>query len=563
MLAKWVGVMKFKIKKETSGLVLALAMAFPMGNAIAQVTYFDVNSGNATTGTMSLSTSTLNSGVLSSPSTLTTGANVFNYATVYFQPTTTGTYKLGQTSAPVDTVMIIYQGIFNAANPGTGALVGNDDTSQATHRTTVGNPSLAVSCGSSNLCPQVSTALVSGQQYTVLISTYNNGAALGLPLAFYSDGAGNFYAAPPPSVGVYSSASAMHNNPAFGGARVIDANSNLLNLFSSLSGDQLVSNAATQTLPLLTGASIMAAQGAMSGINRLVQARIDANRGLSSGDDFYGNKNLWMKPFGSWADQNDRNAVAGYKANTYGAAFGVDGTVSPAIRVGAAFAYARSDINGQSPVAAQSADVDVYQLIGYGSYALDERTEINFQADIGQNSTKGRRQIAFTSSVASSSYDSETAHLGVGIGRSYPLSGQTSLTPSMRVDYTWIKDKGYAESGAGLLNLNVSARTTEALVFGVDGKLVHQLNDKTSLVANLGVGYDALNEQAAITSAFAGAPSAAFVTYGIDPSPWLVRSGVGAVYRTKAGLEITGRYDAEYRESFLNQTASVKVRWAF
>lgn len=543
--------------------MLALAMMFPMGNAIAQVTYFDVNGGNATTGTMSLSTPTLDSGVLSTPSSLSTGANVFNFATVYFQPTTTGNYKLGQTSAPVDTVMIIYQGIFNAATPGAGALVGNDDTSQATHRTTVGNPTLATLCGSSDYCPQVSTSLVSGQQYTILISTYSSGDPLGLPLAFYSDGAGNFYAAPPPSVGVYSSASATHNNPAFGGARVIDANSNLLNLFSSLSGDQQVSDAATQTLPLLTGASTMAAQGAMSGINRLVQARIDANRGLSSGDDFYGNKYLWMKPFGSWADQNDRNAVAGYKANTYGAAFGIDGTVSPAIRIGAAFAYAKSDINGQSAVAPQSADVDVYQLIGYGSYAIDERTDINFQADIGQNATKGRRQIAFTSTVASSSYDSETAHLGAGIGRSYALSGQTSLTPSMRVDYTWIKDKGYAESGAGLLNLNVSARTSEALVFGIDGKLVHQLNDKTSLVANLGVGYDALNEQAAITSAFAGAPSAAFVTYGIDPSPWLVRSGVGATYRSKAGLEITGRYDAEYRESFLNQTASVKVRWAF
>lgn len=561
------GVVKFIINKKTNGLMLALAMAFPMGNAIAQVTYFNVNGGNATTGTMSLSTPTLNGGVLSTPSSLSTGANVFNYATVYFQPASTGTFKLGQTSAPVDSVMIIYQGIFNAAHPGSGALSGNDDTSQTTHRTTVGNPSLVVSCGgSSGLCPQVSTAMVSGQQYTVLISTFSTGASLGLPLAFYSDGAGNFYAAPPPpppSVGVYSSASAMHNNPAYAGARVIDANSNLLNLFSSLSGDQQVSNAATQTLPLLTGASMMAAQGAMGSVNRLVQARIDANRGLSSGDDFYGNKNLWMKPFGSWADQNDRNAVAGYKANTYGAAFGIDGTVSPAIRIGAAFAYAKSDINGRSSIAPQSADVDVYQLIGYGSYAIDARTDINFQADIGQNATKGRRQIAFTSSVASSSYDSETAHVGVGIGRSYAFSGETSLTPSIRVDYTWIKDKAYAESGAGLLNLNVNARTTEALVFGIDGKLQHQLNDKTSLVANLGVGYDTLNEQAAITSAFAGAPSAAFVTYGLDPSPWLVRSGMGAVYRTKAGLEITGRYDAEYRESFLNQTASVKVRWAF
>jgi outer membrane autotransporter protein len=151
----------------------------------------------------------------------------------------------------------------------------------------------------------------------------------------------------------------------------------------------------------------------------------------------------------------------------------------------------------------------------------------------------------------------------VGIGRTYKLSSETTLTPSVRVDYTWIKDQGYLESGAGLLNLNVNGRTTDALILGVDGKLSHQLNDRVSLIANLGIGYDTINKQASITSAFAGAPGAAFVTYGIDPSPWLTHAGVGAVYTTKSGLEIGARYDAEFRESFLNQTASIKARWSF
>jgi outer membrane autotransporter protein len=503
---------------------------------------------------------------LAAPSTLSTGGNTFNYATVYFVPTNTATYKFGQTSAPVDTVMIVYAGIFNSATPGTGALAGNDDTSQATHQTTTGNNALVTNCGLASRCPQVSTSVTAGQRYTILISTFAPNTALGLPLSFYSDGAGNFYAnvaALSPSVSVLTSSSNLQNSPALPGARVIDANSNLLNLFSGLSGDQQISNAASQTLPLLMGGSMVAAQSALGGINRVIQARIEGNRGMSSGDDFYGDKNVWFKPFGSWADQNDRNGVAGYKANTYGMAFGLDGAISPVIRLGAAFAYAKSDVNGQSSVAPQSADVSVYQLIGYGSYALDERTEVNFQADFGQNANKGRRQIAFTSTTATSDYDSYSGHMGIGLGRAYPLSAQTSLTPSVRVDYTWIKDKAYSEQGAGLLNLNVDSRTTQALVISANGKVSHQLNDQTMLTANLGVGYDTMSKQAAITSAFAGAPSAAFVTYGIDPSPWIAQAGVGAVYKTKSGLELSGRYDLEYRESFLNQTASIKARWAF
>lgn len=362
---------------------------------------------------------------------------------------------------------------------------------------------------------------------------------------------------------VLGSATQMGNQPAYGAAGVIDNTPALLALFSGETTDQARSQAASQTLPLLTGGSIGAAKAALAAVNRVIQARIDANLGMSSGDDFLGDRNVWMRPFGSRADQDDDNGVSGYKADTYGIAMGFDGTPSPALRIGGALAYAKVDANGNSSIARQNADVDVYQLVGYGSYSVNERTDINFQADIGRNNNEGRRQIAFTSTVAASDYKSDTAHVGIGIGRNYPLSVQTILTPSVRADYTYIKDKGYTESGAGLLNLTVGSRKAEAFVIGVDGKLTHKLNDQISLQAILGVGYDTMSDQDKITSSFAGAPTAAFVTYGIEPSPWLVRGGVGTVYKTKAGLEITGRYDAEYRESFLNQTASVKLRWAF
>jgi outer membrane autotransporter protein len=539
-------------------IAIILAMAFPVQSALAQATYFSVNSGNATTGVMQVASSYLGGSIISS---LTPGSYPFNYATVFFVPSASGSYTFGQTAAPVDTIMVLYQGVFNPSSPATGALVGNDDTSQSTHRTTVGDPSLNTMCGTVNYCPQVTSAVVAGQTYSVLISTYSSGNPLGLPLTFYATGgAGSFSSS---STNVYTSSSNMNNRSVLPAARVIDANSSLLGLFTGLSTDQQISDAASQTLPVLTGASLVGTNSALFGINRIVQARIASNLGMSSGENFYGDRHVWLKPFGSWSDQEFQNHAAGYKAETLGFVAGIDGTLSPALRVGGAFAYAKSDINAQSVPAPQGVNIDIYQLIGYGSYSLDERTEVNFQADIGMNKNKGQRQIAFTSTTASASYDSLAAHLGVGIGRNYPISAQTTVTPSIRADYTTIREDGYTETGAGLLNLKVNTRSADSLILGIDGKLAHKVDDQTTVLANLGIGYDALAKETAIVSAYAGAPGAAFTTHGVDPSPWLLRGGVGAAYKTRIGIELTGRYDAEVREKFVNQTASVKFRWTF
>lgn len=109
----------------------------------------------------------------------------------------------------------------------------------------------------------------------------------------------------------------------------------------------------------------------------------------------------------------------------------------------------------------------------------------------------------------------------------------------------------------------MAGRSTQEMVLAVDGKLTHNLDSQTTLSANLGAGYDMLGKKASIVAAFAGAPDAAFATYGMDSSPWSLRAGLGIVRKTGSGMEIAARYDVENRSGFLNQTASVKVRWAF
>jgi len=372
------------------------------------------------------------------------------------------------------------------------------------------------------------------------------------------------------SMSVHQAVLDTHNSPAADAAQTLDQifaaepGGSIARVFMGVSGgNQAVSNAVSQTLPLLVGGSQQVTTAALAGISRVVQARLESNRGLSSGDSFYGDKKFWMRPFGSWIDQDDRGGVAGYSAKTGGLAFGADATVSDHTRLGVSLVYANADIKGNSSIAPNSSTIDLYQLIGYGSYSLDADTELSFQAGVGQNRNRGQRQIPFAGATAKMRYDSLTATAGLGLGRIYQLAEGTRFVPSVRADYSWIRDEAYGETGADVLNLNVRKRSSDELIFAIDGKLLHEVNKGLVVTANLGGGYDVLDNKTSITAAYAGAPGASFTTWGIEASPWFLRAGLGISRSSANGVEISARYDAEQRSDFLNQTASVKVRWAF
>lgn len=357
------------------------------------------------------------------------------------------------------------------------------------------------------------------------------------------------------------------NFPGVGAAQVFDSGASglqdVVDQLNQLGTTAEVSNAVSQTLPLNNGAAANATMDALSSVSQIVQARIEGSSGLSTGDAVLSDNYVWVKPFGSLARQDDRDGISGYEARSYGLTLGADGALSPKVRLGLGMAYANVDIDGNSSVAPQGSQIDVYQLIGYGSYSLDERSNLSVQLDVGQARNQGQRQIAFMSQTASADYDSLTAHAGIGYARNYPLGEQSNFTAGVRADYSWVKDEAYSETGAGALNLQVQGRTSDALVLAVEGKYTTTLRSGLQLQANLGVGYDALSERGSVMSAFAGAPTATFVTYGADPSPWQLRAGLGLTHKTASGMEVTGRYDAAYKADFLQQTVSVKVRWPF
>ena len=329
-----------------------------------------------------------------------------------------------------------------------------------------------------------------------------------------------------------------------------------------LSTAKQVSDAISQTLPVATGATAASVASTMNLTDRVVQARIESNRGLSAGDAVT-DRNIWGKPFGSWANQRETDGVAGYKAKSGGIIVGADGAVSDRDRVGAAFTYANTDLDGKGPTP-QNANIDMYQLMVYGSHNLDASTDISWQVDGGYNKTDSSRTISFgdLNRVADGDYNGTTWHIGSGIGRVVPLADGSNITPSVRLDYTIVKNKAYTETGAGALNLAVGTQDAKQLILSGDARYSRAVAKDMTVALNLGGGYDFLTKRNAVLSSFVGGGTA-FTTLGAEPKKAFLRGGVGFTSLASTGMEMTVRYDIEARSKFTDQTLSFKLRKEF
>jgi uncharacterized protein with beta-barrel porin domain len=333
---------------------------------------------------------------------------------------------------------------------------------------------------------------------------------------------------------------------------------------SSLSSAGEVNSAMEQTVPILTGGMQTATMNASHGVNKVIQSRLASNSGLSTGDNFVISGKSWAKPFMSWADQGNRGGVAGYDVFTKGIVVGRDTEIGDKIRVGGAFAFAHSDVKSKSRNSQKSAN-NMHQLIGYGSYALDEKTEFSFQADAGIIKNNGTRHISLGAIErdAHANYTTRLAHVGSGLGRTFDIKEGHTLASSIRVDYTWSEDQAYTETGADSLNLIVDKNSSSSFVLSTDVKYGFSLVEGNAISLTAGVGYDFLAERNTTTAAFQGSTTSSFDTKGMDIAKVLFTAGAG--YTTDCGevCEMTMRYDTEIKQDFMSNTVSAKLRWAF
>jgi outer membrane autotransporter protein len=326
---------------------------------------------------------------------------------------------------------------------------------------------------------------------------------------------------------------------------------------------QQVSNGVSQTVPLLVGAGSQATAMVMQNFNDVIDSRVSVKDGLASKEEFIGNQEVWLKPIGSWAEQSQQNNVPGYSADTGGVILGIDRGINANTSIGLALVFANSNISSNSSVAPSSLNINSYQLGIYGHHRFTQTTTLNYQANIGINQNTGSRSIHFMGTNASSSYDSYTSNVGLGLNHHLRVSDRFTLIPLVRTDYVGVKSNAYTESGAGPLNLSVNQQNYSQWLVTAGAKAEYALPNQLKLVGNLTAGYNMVNQNVQTTSAFVGG-GGSFVTNGLSLSPWVYSAGLGLIGKTKDNLELSVRYDLQSSSSgYLNQTVSARVRLFF
>ena len=404
-------------------------------------------------------------------------------------------------------------------------------------------------------------AAYAGQEVVFRFVQVDNKSLLSLAIDNVNVGFQQFAA----NISTLSSAQTIRASHLYRTASLVDNTPQLLDLFTSLTGDDAAISAAVEQLsPLMNGsASTASAHATMNAVNRVLQAQVNTTSGLSFGDAPAGHY-LWMKPFGSWAKQSAQKENNGFYADTYGLAAGFDGYLGENLLTGLSFAYADTTIKGRASTADDRLWTKSYLLTVYGRYQMTNGFNLDARLGGGINHNSGKRSLNFISQTASSSYDSRTALAGLSLHKAYQMSEATSFTPLVRLDYSWIQDEDYTESGAELLNLNVEKRSGTRLMLGTTGELTHKLTGKTTLTTRLGVGYDLHGKQSRVTSRLAGDPSSTpLSTDGINPGRWQATGGLGLVFTPNDETEVTVHYDVDHQKDFLNHGFSMKAQWLF
>jgi uncharacterized protein with beta-barrel porin domain len=339
--------------------------------------------------------------------------------------------------------------------------------------------------------------------------------------------------------------------------------SEFITYLRTLTTDEDIANAVVSATPTVL-LSVQSAIGQFTTtMSSVVDARQSGMRGFNSGDEVFGNENLWLKIFGANTIQNDVDGVNGFGAHTAGFGIGIDGEYDAGKRAGFAAFYTKGkvDVNGVD----QSTDLDIFNFLAYGSNnIIDDKSILYYQLGYGIQRSDSSRTIIGTSNIAKADYTSQTLFAQLKATREFDVSSDLKVIPGIFSSYTYFSSPLYTETGAGGMNLKLESFDTNTIIIGAESDFEYDLSNKIKLTANLGLSYDTDNSSESVSSSFQGAPSTTFSTNGIENSPWIYKAGMGVAFEIGEDLSLDIKYDANGRSSaFQTNAFSAYLNWSY
>ena len=344
---------------------------------------------------------------------------------------------------------------------------------------------------------------------------------------------------------------------------------------AAASTQDAVNEVLESTLPTVDNGVAVAIVGASNtSVNmigtRLAEVRDDkVGSGMFAGNGMYGTQ-MWGQFFGSSADQDDREGIAGYDATTYGLAVGIDTADRlDGVTFGIAGSYASTDIDSDNANKTET-EVDSWQVTAYGDYDLSKTAFLNAMVGYAYNDIESKRSnVGGVSGLTATGDNDGNQYIArVEVGNDYYMNEMNGmiLTPTALVNYIHVTQDDYTETGAGGANLEVDPDDINILELGlgVEASWKKEMSNGGLFepAVHIGYRYDVIGDEAGATSSFTGG-GAAFNTDGFDPAESTFNAGFGATMYNTNNWEFTGGYDFEYKSDYTAHSGLVKAKYKF
>ena len=285
--------------------------------------------------------------------------------------------------------------------------------------------------------------------------------------------------------------------------------------------------------------------------------------GVAAGNHLTG-VGTWLHGFGTAIDQDERQGINGFKADTFGMTFGADKLVADNLRLGLAFSIAGTD--SDTKVSGNRLNTDNFQGSIYGSYVFGPYY-LDASFTYGKNSYDSTRFISVgpLSRTAIANFDGDQVILQGTYGLNYAYDDGIYINPFAGFLYANLDLDGYSESGAGVLDLTVDAQSYENLESNVGVSVFKETEmNGARFVPEIHASWrhEFLDEIQISNSTYAGG-GVSFITEGFDPANDTLNVGVSATMQLNDNIDMKFSYDFETKSNYNSHSGLFNIRYNF
>ncbi|MBF0506178.1 MAG: autotransporter outer membrane beta-barrel domain-containing protein [Nitrospirae bacterium] len=226
----------------------------------------------------------------------------------------------------------------------------------------------------------------------------------------------------------------------------------------------------------------------------------------------------WVSGFGGSGSLNGDGNTHNLSFGGGGMAAGMDYRFGPALQAGVAAGYAHSAFNTNG--ISGSGGLDSYAVGSYAGYAVGA-FYVDAALGYSYNSAGVNRVIEFpgVTRVGSANPVANAFLSSTEAGYHFPLNDRTTATPFASFQGIVVRQNGFAEGGAGAINLNVSGLTAALALSTLGTELMYDLPlglaAPLSFSVRAGWAHDYAAVNPGVTANFEGTPDSNFTVNSV------------------------------------------------